>query len=406
MDVPREPMSEPERPRILIVDDEEAILETMTFTFMDLYEVLTTSDPAQALQIMAENEPIAVVITDQRMPGMTGVELLREIYDRYPETVRIILTGFADSEATIKAINDGHIYGYVNKPWEPDELKAIVRRAVELHSLSLENRRLVENLREANLFLAAVMDRLRTGAIALDRDGFVREVNKPAVAFIGLEGDIRGRSIQEVLSREPLAELGETVRRMAEESGGSFEEIDIGVGAGHRIRVSSQALQDEAGDPMGRVILFKEISHEPLNRDFEEIVGRVSETKSRGAGVLRPVLEIALNDLSSLGERIAGAGVTSANMAELRERVSRTQTAIGNWLDIDDALAGEEFPDAQLLRDRLNVAAQRWPRSEGLPEGIVTLSECVRCPAPRRLSAAIRRRPRFRASNSVSKDSS
>jgi hypothetical protein len=235
----------------------------------------------------------------------------------------------------------------------------------------------VENLREANLFLAAVMDRLRTGAIALDRDGFVREVNKPAVAFIGLEGDIRGRSIQEVLSREPLAELGETVRRMAEESGGSFEEIDIGVGAGHRIRVSSQALQDEAGDPMGRVILFKEISHEPLNRDFEEIVGRVSETKSRGAGVLRPVLEIALNDLSSLGERIAGAGVTSANMAELRERVSRTQTAIGNWLDIDDALAGEEFPDAQLLRDRLNVAAQRWPRSEGLPEGIVTLSECV-----------------------------
>jgi CheY-like chemotaxis protein len=370
-------MSESERPRILIVDDEEAILETMTFTFMDLYEVLTTSDPAQALQIMAENEPIAVVITDQRMPGMTGVELLREIYDRYPETIRIILTGFADSEATIKAINDGHIYGYVNKPWEPDELKAIVRRAAELHSLSLENRRLVEDLREANLFLAAVMDRLRTGAIALDRDGFVREVNKPAVAFIGLEGDIRGRSIQEVLGREPLAELGETVRRMAEESGGSFEEVDLGVGAGHRIRVSSQALQDEAGDPMGRVILFKEISHEPLNRDFEEIVGRVSETKSRGAGVLRPVLEIALTDLSSLGERIAGAGVTSANMAELRERVSRTQTAIGNWLDIDDALAGEEFPDAQLLRDRLNVAAQRWPRSEGLPEGIVTLSEGV-----------------------------
>ena len=67
-------MSETERPRILIVDDEEAILETMTFTFMDLYEVLTTSDPTQALGIMEENTPIAVVITDQRMPGMTRVE--------------------------------------------------------------------------------------------------------------------------------------------------------------------------------------------------------------------------------------------------------------------------------------------------------------------------------------------
>ena len=90
-------MSESERPRILIVDDEEAILETMTFTFMDLYEVLTTSDPTQALQIMEENQPIAVVITDQRMPGMTGVELLSETYQRFPETVRIILTGFADA---------------------------------------------------------------------------------------------------------------------------------------------------------------------------------------------------------------------------------------------------------------------------------------------------------------------
>lgn len=370
-------MSESERPRILIVDDEEAILETMTFTFMDLYEVLTTADPTTALQIMAENEPIAVVITDQRMPGMTGVELLRAVYDRYPDTVRIILTGFADSEATIKAINDGHIYGYINKPWEPDELKAIVRRAAELHALSLENRRLVDDLREANLFLAAVMDQLRTGAIALDRAGIVREVNKPAVAFIGLEGDIRGRSIEDVLGHEPLAELGEKVNLLAAESGGSFEEIDLGVGAGHRIRVSSQALRDEAGEPMGRVILFREISHEPLTRDFEEMVARVSETKSPGSGALRPVLEETLGDLSKLAERIVGAGVSSASMAELRERVSRTQTAMSNWLDIDDALAGDDYPDAQLLRDRLNVAAGRWPRSLALPEGIDALSKAV-----------------------------
>ena len=141
-------MSQSERPRILIVDDEEAILETMTFTFMDLYDVLTTADPTKAISILKENQPVAVVITDQRMPGMTGVELLKEVYEQFPETVRIILTGFADSEATIKAINDGHIYGYINKPWEPDELKTIVRRAAELHALSLENRRLVEDLRD------------------------------------------------------------------------------------------------------------------------------------------------------------------------------------------------------------------------------------------------------------------
>jgi PAS domain S-box-containing protein len=370
-------MSESERPRILIVDDEEAILETMTFTFMDLYEVLTTSDPTAALQIIEENQPISVVITDQRMPGMTGVELLREIYDRFPETVRIILTGFADSEATIRAINDGHIYGYVNKPWEPDELKTIVRRAVELHSLALENRRLVEDLREANFFLGAVMDRLRTGAIALDREGIIRAVNKPASAFIGLEEDVRGRPIGEVLGREHLEELGQRVMALAEESGGSFEEVDIGAGAGHRVRVSSQVMVDDAGEAMGRVILFKEISHEPLTRNLEEITGRVSETKSAAPGALREALETALGELSSLGARVAQVGVESANMSELRERVSRTQTAIRNWLDIDDALAGDEYPDAQLLRDRLRVAAQRWPRSEALPEGIVALAKAV-----------------------------
>ena len=370
-------MSEAKRPRILIVDDEEAILETMTFTFMDLYEVLTTSDPTSAIQIMQDNDPVAVVITDQRMPGMTGVELLREIYERFPESVRIILTGFADSDAMIQAINDDHIYGYVNKPWEPEELKAIVRRAAELHELSLENRRLVDDLRDANLFLAAVMDRLRTGAIALDRDGVVRAVNKPAAVFIGLEEDIRGRSIEEILARDELKDLGVRIRALAEEPGESFEEVNLDVGAGHRLRVSSQALADEDGETMGRVILFKEISHEPLAREFEEIVGRVSETRSSEQGVLRDVLETALGDLAGLAERVSGAGIESANMSELRERVSRTQTAIGNWLDTDDTLVGEDFPDAQLLRDRLNVAAQRWPRSESLPEAVVALSKAV-----------------------------
>ncbi|MGY8737932.1 MAG: response regulator [bacterium] len=370
-------MSESERPRILIVDDEEAILETMTFTFMDLYEVLTTSDPTQALQIMEENQPIAVVITDQRMPGMTGVELLSETYQRFPETVRIILTGFADAEATVKAINDGHIYGYVNKPWEPDELKAIVKRATELHLLTRENRSLVDELRDANLFLAAVMDRLRTGAIALDRDGIVRAVNQPAKAFIGLESDIQGQSIDDILGKEHLKELADRVRALAEESGGSFEEVDIGIGPGHRLRISNQALADSNGETMGRVIMFKEISHEPLTRDLEELIGRVSQTKSPASGALREVLETTLLDLARLGDRVSGVGVESANMSELKERVSRIRTAIGNWLDVDDALVGDAYPDAQMLRDRLNIAGQRWPSSEPMPDGLVGLSKAV-----------------------------
>jgi len=366
-------MTDNNLPKILIVDDEEAILETMTFTFMDEYEVLSTSDPTKAMGLLEENDPIAVVITDQRMPGMTGVDLLKQVYERFPATIRIILTGFADSEATVKAINDGHIYGYINKPWEPDELKTIVKRASELHTLTLQNLRLVDDLRDANLFLEGVMDRLRTGAIAIDRDGIIRAVNRPAVAFLGLSDDVRGRGINDVMSQKGLEDLSESIRVLAQDSGGSFEEVDVPVGKGHRVRISSQSLVNEAGEAMGRVVLFKEISHEPLTRKFEEIVDRIAATK----GPLREALEGSQKTLEVLGLRVREAGVESANMLELGERVSRTRTAMSNWLDVDETLANEDYPDVQMLRDRLLVASKRWPRSDELPQQVVALSQAV-----------------------------
>ena len=94
-------MSAEARPRILVVDDEEAILETMTFTFEDDYEVYTSTDARKALEILDEKEPVAVVLTDQRMPNMSGVEFLAQVFDKHPHTARIMLTGFADADATI-----------------------------------------------------------------------------------------------------------------------------------------------------------------------------------------------------------------------------------------------------------------------------------------------------------------
>ena len=125
--------------RILVVDDEEAILETMMFTFQDEYEVYTSTDAREALKILDDKAPVAVVLTDQRMPNMTGVEFVTKVCERHPETVRMILTGFADMEAIIQAINDGHEYAYITKPWEPEELKQVMRRAVEHHERTLEN---------------------------------------------------------------------------------------------------------------------------------------------------------------------------------------------------------------------------------------------------------------------------
>jgi len=365
-------------PKLLIVDDEEAILETMSFTFMDVYDVLTTSDPLSALQLIKENAPVAAVITDQRMPGLTGVELLKQVYERFPETVRIILTGFADSEATIQAINDGHIYAYINKPWEPEELKQVVKRAVEHHALTLENRRLVENLQTANIFLEAVMDHLATGAIAVDAQGIVQALNKPARSYLGLAPDARGSSLEALLGSEVLAEVGAAVKRLSfgQGDGSTFEDLDIKGGPGHRVRVSCQGLESPDGTALGSVITFKESSHEPLRRKFEEIVSTVS-AEAPDDECVRDRFEAALGKLVKLSDRVSDSQVTSPSMHELGEKISRTRTAIENWLDVDDVLAREEFPDAQLLLDRLRVSNGRWPYPEALPPRVGALADRV-----------------------------
>ncbi len=360
-------MTNPERPRILIVDDEEAILETMTFTFMDVYEVLVSSDAEKALRYFEDDTPIAVVLTDQRMPRMSGVEFLREVYEHHPETVRIMLTGFADTDSTIEAINDGHVYAYVSKPWEPVELKQIVKRAVELHELAMENSRLVDNLGRVNVFLEAVMDRLETGAVALDPWGIVQAANKPVRKFLSLPGDPMGADIGTLLRDCGLGNVSEAVLRVSGSQGGSFEDLQLHVdGTPHRLRVSSQELESSDGEKLGRVIFFKEVSHEPLRRSFDEqIAGLCGET-----GNLRDRFAEALESLAALSEEVGASRISSPSMAHLSQLVSRTRTAIQSWLEVDDTLGREDYPDAQLLIERMRMANDRWPHQGELPERV------------------------------------
>ena len=358
------------RPRILVVDDEEAILETMTFTFEDDYEVLTSSSARDALALLEREGQVAVVISDQRMPEMTGVEFLARVFALHPTTVRMILTGFADMDAIIRAINDGHVYAYITKPWEPDQLKQVVRRAVEHHALAEENARLVGDLRGANFFLEAVMDELDTGALAVDAGGIVRAANRLARTYLGLGTDARGRSLEEAL---PAAVRERVLPALAHEvDAGAYQEMDLPVGRGVRLRVHARALAGPDGGALGRVILAREISHEPARRKLDEIV----EGLVGANGALRERLATAQRDLATLVRELGESGVTSPGRAELRDRATRTQTAIEYWLAVDDALAREAFPDAQPLVDRMRLANQRWPQQR-LPERVRELARRV-----------------------------
>lgn len=362
------------RPRILVVDDEEAILETMTFTFEDDYDVLTATSAPEALELLERNEPVAAVISDQRMPEMTGVEFLAQVFERHPSTVRIILTGFADMDAIIRAINDGHVYAYITKPWEPDQLKQVVRRAVDHHRLVVENERLLRDLRDANVFLEAVMDQLDTGALALDAQGVVRAVNRPALEYLGLEKDPRGRALEEVLSSAGLGSVGAAAMRIATDDAVGYEELELARdGRSVRLRIAVQTLESPEGGELGKVILAREISHEPLRRRFEEIVDGVA----RAEGHVRERLERALADLRELADRVSDSSIDSPGMAEIAERVRRTSTAVDYWLAVDDALAREDFPEAQLLLDRMRLAASRWPLPDHIPERVRELARRV-----------------------------
>jgi CheY-like chemotaxis protein len=367
-------MSEPQRDRILIVDDEEAILETMQFTFEDDYDVLTSPDAEAALRMLDTSGGVSVVMSDQRMPNMTGVEFLSKVFEAHPETVRIILTGFADMDAIIQAINDGHVYAYITKPWEPDDLKQVVRRAVDHHRLTVENQRLLVGLERNKVLLEAVMDRLDQAALALDADGVVQAANPLACEYLGLSQDPRGRAAADVLSGEDLEKLRSTAFGLAADDESTNADVELARGDMHlRLRITVHKLADPAGAPIGVVIFFREMSHEPLRRRFEDLVSELTSAE----GELRGALETAVLELQGLGSELATPGVQSPGMLEITERAARTVTALENWLAIDDALAGEDYPDAQLLQDRMRVALSRWPRADALPRRVNELARRV-----------------------------
>jgi CheY-like chemotaxis protein len=357
------------RPRILVVDDEEAILETMSFTFEDDYDVVTSTDPRRALDLLDSKGPFAVVLTDQRMPDMSGVEFVSEVRRRHPTTVRMILTGFSDMEAIIQAINDGHIYAYITKPWEPDHLKQVMKSAVEHHKLSVENERLVGDLQRANRFLEAVIDELDSGAIALDPDGVIRAANRPVREYFGLSHDPRGRRLDDLLADKGLEKVRSAAVESVETSGANYYDLDL---ENHRFRITSRPLAAN-GEALGRVVLFREVSHEPLRRRFDELVAEWLACD----GPVRSHFEQGRSQLSELGEEVRGGSVQTPGMKELADRIARARTSLENWLAVDDALRNEEFPDAQVLQDRMRVASARWPLGDELPPRVAHLAQRV-----------------------------
>lgn len=136
-------------PTILIVDDEQHILNSINRTLRHDYNVILSLDGKSALQVLREQE-VAAILADQRMPGLSGSEFFRQAIKIQPDTTRVLITGYADIEAVVQAVNDGQIFYYIEKPWEPEDLKLVMTRAVERYQLIKKNKELLHELEIAN----------------------------------------------------------------------------------------------------------------------------------------------------------------------------------------------------------------------------------------------------------------
>ncbi|TAG88451.1 MAG: response regulator [Oscillatoriales cyanobacterium] len=139
-------LNRPKKPKMLVVDDEPDNLDLLYRTFRRDFNVLKAESGIRALEVLESEGEVAVIISDQRMPEMKGTEFLSKTVFQFPNTVRIILTGFTDIEDLVDAINSGQVYKYITKPWDPNELKMVVQKAAETYEV-LKQR--TEELRQA-----------------------------------------------------------------------------------------------------------------------------------------------------------------------------------------------------------------------------------------------------------------
>jgi diguanylate cyclase (GGDEF)-like protein len=157
----RSPVVAPPKCTLLVVDDEPYILPTLQALLSSDFHVLT-ADSADSAQALFARHPIHLILTDQKMPRRTGVQLLEWVRDNYKDTVRLLMTGFAELDDAVDAINRGHVYHYLLKPWRTEELIQVLRNAAEKYNLERNRDELLEELRRVNHELEQrVADRTR-----------------------------------------------------------------------------------------------------------------------------------------------------------------------------------------------------------------------------------------------------
>lgn len=284
-----------ERIKVLYVDDEEGNLMAFRASFrrdFDIHVALSAQDAIAWL----EHNSVHVVISDQRMPGLSGAEFLAVVRSRWPRCVRLLLTGFSDIQAVVDAINLGGIHAYITKPWDPTDLKLRIEQAHEVHALREERERLFDRYRQ-------VFDASGDPIVIVDGTGQLREINTATEQMMKLD---RGALLNTNLSSF-VKDLPELVRRMrSNRHGRAYKNVEVTLmtPAGHTIdclmTASYVGKAPEGGDLYQAMI--KDITD---RKQQEEQLKKLNSALDKRVAVRTKQLLEALDDLGAFSYSVA-----------------------------------------------------------------------------------------------------
>jgi signal transduction histidine kinase len=320
------------RPTILVVDDEPEVLHSVHDLLRINYQVVTCTGGTEAIERLRADPEVSVILSDQRMPGMTGVQVLHQAQAIRPEATRLLFTAYADIHAVIDAINQGHAFRYITKPWEPEELEAVIRQAVERRDLIVERNRLMTELKATNERLAEA-NRLKGAFLEVAS----HELNTPVTVVLGLT-DLWKMS-QEASATAPERQWVERINAAAQRLARTVHRMFKLVqnrDFGQTLALGSFELEPLIGEAVDQLAPHLEARGQHIRVEVEPALGAIQADSSKlmdillnlianaikftpDRGTIRVRAEAADADWVRIGVRDEGAGVHPGDQQHLFE---------------------------------------------------------------------------------------